>query len=237
MSSKLTETSLILNGTNILDLLKPIGFIFQTSDSTFNPNTIWTGTWERITDKFLAAVGTTFTEQGGGSRYVTITADNLPVHTHTITPVGTVTNGSQYVSGPSTTLGNSGGHSHGCGDFYFDSGWSPYLQSYGSGSGTGCMSVTTSSASNSPNSDYDCGGLEFNAGNGWSGNTSTWVDYYGSAMGSSHTHTTDTYCTVTINSAPTISANAQTLSSSGSASETIETIPPCETVYIWKRVS
>ena len=53
----------IANGATVLDMY-PVGSIYQTTSSTFNPQTAWGGTWERIKDRFLLAAGDTYT---GGS--------------------------------------------------------------------------------------------------------------------------------------------------------------------------
>lgn len=67
------------------NLMYPVGSVYMTTDSSFNPGTTFGGTWNK-TDaqgRFLLgassshAVGTT-----GGSETVTLTIDQIPRHTH-----------------------------------------------------------------------------------------------------------------------------------------------------------
>lgn len=68
-----------------LDLIHPVGTIYETLDNTFNPNEIWGGSWtvdttesvlvsQNTTDLFSADLGTIV----GSNTAIT----NLPVHTH-----------------------------------------------------------------------------------------------------------------------------------------------------------
>jgi hypothetical protein len=41
----------------ILDKIYPIGSVYMTTDSTFNPNIVWGGYWELIQDRVLAGAG------------------------------------------------------------------------------------------------------------------------------------------------------------------------------------
>lgn len=69
-------------GTTVLDMY-PVGSIYQTTSSTFNPQTAWGGTWERIKDTFLLAAGTTYAGGStGGEATHKLTAQEMPSHTH-----------------------------------------------------------------------------------------------------------------------------------------------------------
>ena len=83
----------------------PIGSLYWSSDST-DPGEIFGGTWGQIKDKFILAAGDSYNNgDTGGSKTVTLTTANMPSHTHSFTPKGTVT-----VSSHSHTL-NSHTHS------------------------------------------------------------------------------------------------------------------------------
>lgn len=82
-----------LNG--LLDLFYPVGSYYETSDTTFSPNTEWGGTWVQDT-KGLVTVGAI--EDGGdnpaygtlklsvndvqGEAEHTLTTDEMPRHNH-----------------------------------------------------------------------------------------------------------------------------------------------------------
>ena len=72
----------IANGATVLDMY-PVGSIYQTTRSTFNPQTAWGGTWERIKDRFLLAAGDTYTGGStGGEATHKLTVQELPSHQH-----------------------------------------------------------------------------------------------------------------------------------------------------------
>ena len=72
------------SGATVLDMY-PVGSIYQTTNSTFNPQTTWGGTWERIKDRFLLAAGDTYTGGStGGEATHKLTAQEMPSHTHTM---------------------------------------------------------------------------------------------------------------------------------------------------------
>lgn len=69
----------------ILDIFYPVGTIYHATDSAFDPNDTWGGTWERIQDQFLLAAGTTYTGGStGGEAAHKLTTQELPSHTHTM---------------------------------------------------------------------------------------------------------------------------------------------------------
>lgn len=77
-------------GQNIFDIFYPIGSYYETSDTTFNPNTAhsWYGTWvEDTAGRVLVAQDTTQTEfdvvgETGGAKSVTLNAQQIPAHHH-----------------------------------------------------------------------------------------------------------------------------------------------------------
>jgi len=72
-----------IDNESMIDFFYPVGSIYTTSVSTFNPNTKWGGTWVKIEGRVLygsnstKAVGDT-----GGNEKVTIESRHLPDHTH-----------------------------------------------------------------------------------------------------------------------------------------------------------
>lgn len=69
----------------ITDILFPIGSIYWTEDASFSPSSTFGGTWEKITDRFLYSCNDD-EEPGnqGGNSSVTISANNIPRHRHTV---------------------------------------------------------------------------------------------------------------------------------------------------------
>ncbi len=69
----------------------PVGSLYWTSKNENPAVTFGGGTWKQITDKFVLAAGSTYkAESTGGASTVTLTVANLPSHSHTFTPSGTV---------------------------------------------------------------------------------------------------------------------------------------------------
>ena len=71
-----------LGGTALLDLLHPVGSIFQSTDST-SPADLFGGTWEQVKDRFLLAAGDSHAagSTGGEEKHV-LTAAEMANHTH-----------------------------------------------------------------------------------------------------------------------------------------------------------
>lgn len=106
----------------ILSLVYPVGSVYISSKDT-DPATLFGGKWKRIKDKFIMAAGDTYKAgTTGGVASVTLTNDNLPTHSHSFTPSGTVTvaahshsftpAGSVSVGAHSHSFSWSGSHSH-----------------------------------------------------------------------------------------------------------------------------
>lgn len=74
---------LLINGVSILDIIYPIGSIYETMDESFNPVTSFGGTWERIKGKVLVGVDeddSSFSSSGltGGEKTHTLIENELP---------------------------------------------------------------------------------------------------------------------------------------------------------------
>lgn len=71
-----------LGGTALLDLLHPVGSIFQSTDST-SPAELFGGTWEQVKDVFLLAAGDAHAAGStGGEEEHILTAAEMANHTH-----------------------------------------------------------------------------------------------------------------------------------------------------------
>lgn len=71
-----------LGGTVLLDLLHPVGSIYQSTDPT-SPADLFGGTWEQVKDRFLLAAGDSHAagSTGGEEKHV-LTAAEMANHTH-----------------------------------------------------------------------------------------------------------------------------------------------------------
>lgn len=67
------------------NLSYPVGSYYW-SNSPISPENIFGGTWEQVKDRFVLAVGNTYTSVGAtsGSSTVTLTKDQMPQHRHRI---------------------------------------------------------------------------------------------------------------------------------------------------------
>ena len=118
MSEKLNKINEQLNNLNLLDDKYPIGSIYTTTSNT-NPSQTIGGKWEAYAQgRTLVGMGnngtTNYSEvsSNGGSSKVTLNTSNIPAHTHTYTPSGTV---ESTFTGISSTTNSSGSHSHNLG--------------------------------------------------------------------------------------------------------------------------
>lgn len=85
--------------------LFPIGSIYMSVNEV-DPSTIFGGTWERIKDRFILASGDTYANGArGGSATNTLTAAQLPSHSHSYTAPSSV-------GGHAITVNEMPTHSH-----------------------------------------------------------------------------------------------------------------------------
>ena len=134
----------------LLDYCHPIGELFLTIDSNFNPNNSWGGTWIQLTsDAYLKIVTSNGGSLGGTSNQHKIPVASLPAHSHTVNGgahthrVSSHTN--TYGSGYSanylsvtadtskqwdydgvTNTASEGGHTHNCSDTGSGQAYYPY---------------------------------------------------------------------------------------------------------------
>ena len=110
-NDEIDEDQLYFTPDGFLDKFYPVGTIYETLDSTFDPNTAWGGVWKRIEDKFLLAAGSTYHvgDADGGS------ADAIvPYHRHSIAAKDTDEE-SAHTHLVSGDTGNESSHTHGTG--------------------------------------------------------------------------------------------------------------------------
>lgn len=82
--------ALKVGGKRICDLIYPVGSVYIAFNDT-NPSTLFGGTWERIQEAFLWAVGSDGRDLGGrgGEATHTLTTSELPDHYHYVGRYGT----------------------------------------------------------------------------------------------------------------------------------------------------
>lgn len=157
-----TKLSGIENGAQVnpttsalVDLFYPVGSYYETSDTTFDPNVAWGGTWVEDT-KGRATVAKadsgTFATLGGtgGSETVTISSANLPTHTHTYDKASTTTGAATGNTGSTTLTTNQiPAHYHTAGryDGYIIE--NKIATDGGGGNSNNCITVNTGSTTSS----------------------------------------------------------------------------------------
>ena len=105
----------------LMKLVYPVGSLYWSSKGT-NPSALFGGTWVQIKDKFILACGDTYKTTGatGGASTVTLSVSNMPSHSHSFTPSGTITmnahshglNNHTHSFTPSGTTASGGQHYH-----------------------------------------------------------------------------------------------------------------------------
>ena len=93
-------TSAGIDKQSVIDAVYPVGSLYWSSKDT-DPSTLFGGTWVQIKDRFVLACGDTYTSSGatGGASSVTLSVSNMPSHTHSFTPSGTVSTSGGLYSG------------------------------------------------------------------------------------------------------------------------------------------
>ena len=80
---------------NVLDLIYPVGSIIYNDNESFDPNTVFGGTWEKIKGKMIIGLDDTDSDFNtlkatGGSKTHTQTVDEIATHTHLVTNLNPV---------------------------------------------------------------------------------------------------------------------------------------------------
>ena len=206
----------------------PVGSIYiSTSDS--NPGELFGGTWERYAEgKTLVGVDESDSdyqtvEQTGGSKNATLVTNNLPAHSHTFTPSGSV---SSAFTGTAVTTASGGAHTHRTTSRTLTN---PITVS-SSTIRWGSYGVYEPNRSNVSGS----GGFYSSSGNigGTWENVSITIPALSIASSGSHTHSVTAAGTVK----STFSGKSGTTSTVGQGEE-FSTMDPYITVYMWERVA
>lgn len=102
-----------MDSAGLLDMFYPVGSYYETSDTTFNPNTTWGGTWvEDTAGRVLVSKDTgTFATVGGtgGEETHTLISAEMPTHNHTLSY--TCNSGGSGTSGTYGTVHSGGAQS------------------------------------------------------------------------------------------------------------------------------
>ena len=126
---------------NLVNMFYPVGSYYETSDTTFNPNTAWGGTWVLETEGQVHVSGSadgTYQVSGastdtsdGGAPTVTLQTTQIPSHIHpiqgglfyytwgnskiinsSIASMTTSTSGAHFYNAETSTSGAGGGQAH-----------------------------------------------------------------------------------------------------------------------------
>lgn len=239
--------NILVDKQSIIDAVYPVGSLYWSSKST-NPASLFGGTWVQIKDRFVLACGDTYKTVGatGGASTVTLSVSNMPSHTHSFTPSGTVSSHSHGLNGhthsftPSGTITKNGGHRHGPSNSLYNT----YRPDGGSDSGN--ASNYLSYYKNNPHW-YNSSGVnndtKISSENSSSTTTTSTVDPKFTGYAGYHTHTfTGSAGTTggaignTASATPTFTGNAGTTGSNGSGTS-FSILPPYVVKYCWERTA
>jgi len=225
----------------------PIGSLYWSS-SPKNPSEIFGGTWTQIKDKFVLSAGDTYSvDETGGNATITLTVANLPSHSHSFTPSGTV---SKHAHGLNSHT-HSFSHTHN----YTPSG-TVNSSTSASDNKTSGMSGSTTVIHPGHNISGSCSDrASYTDVNGESYNYSTSGRHnpYGISINLEHTHnvyfkgtagtttsqstsTTGGCSTNTTEVQPTFSGTSSNTGNTGSGSS-INILPPYVVKYCWERTA
>lgn len=80
-----TVSNLQTQMNNYWKTIYPVGSVYVSVNSSFDPNTSFGGTWVRIQDRFLLASGSSYTNGNtGGEATHTLTINEMPSHQHEV---------------------------------------------------------------------------------------------------------------------------------------------------------
>lgn len=95
--------------SDLLNMFYPVGSVYETMDSSFDPNKKWGGTWVRIKGRVLVGVDENdayfdVPEKTGGYKKPSIKVENLPSHSHNV-KVGVTINETKLEGGANNIAG------------------------------------------------------------------------------------------------------------------------------------
>jgi microcystin-dependent protein len=75
--------------SDLLNAFYPVGSVYETMDSDFDPNKVWGGTWDRIKGRVLVGVDESdddfkTADKTGGEKTHKLSTSEMPIHTHTL---------------------------------------------------------------------------------------------------------------------------------------------------------
>lgn len=238
ISNNATNIASILNGLStvntddassiyykLMKLIYPVGSLYWSSKST-NPASLFGGTWVQIKDRFVLACGDTYKTVGatGGASSVTLSVSNMPSHTHSFTPSGTVSSHYHGLNGHTHSFSASSSHTH---KFSY--------YSYGSLSASGDFIDASSHSPGSYNSSTSFWMLKREITN----ETSMGREYNGIGISNATVSikgTTGGASKNTENATPTFTGKSGTTGSNGSGTA-FNILPPYVVKYCWERTA
>ena len=214
--------------SSLLNLVYPVGAVYLSANST-SPATLFGGTWQQLKDRFLLTAGDSYNAGStGGEDTHTLTASEMPAHTHEV---------GAHAHGLNSHTHSIGAHSHGLNN---------HTHSIPS------LSGSTSGAGSHTHEIFTTGGSGETWGYKWEyGSSSDSSDGVYSAGSHSHSVTTNASTTggaggSTANSAAfnsggpstTNTANSSAFNSGSAGSGSAHNnMPPYLVVYAWKRTA
>lgn len=131
-TNKVPSSSVVTPMSAFRDYFYPVGSYYETSDTSFNPNTAWGGTWVKETaGQVHVSAGTGYSVNGansnitdGGEATHTLTINEMPSHAHGcgLDAYGSLTGSAMkwgystsrgvYDSGYDIVLNTGGGQAH-----------------------------------------------------------------------------------------------------------------------------
>lgn len=119
----------VWGGTSLLDIFYPVGTYYETSDTTFDPNVSWGGTWVedttgRVTVSRDSGTFATVGSTGGEETHV-LQISEMPEHDHNV--IKQSIQYSNYVLTPKGSWNDGGqaGNGTGSGDWHWQKGVPP----------------------------------------------------------------------------------------------------------------
>ena len=211
--------------SSFLNKIYPVGSIYISTANT-NPSTFLGGTWENYADgRVLKGIKSGTAGTTGGSSTVTLSTANLPAHTHTFTPSGSV---SSSFTGTAVNTGiQSANHTHTFSGTTSENGNHTHPQDLVKMAGAGSQYELINAFGT-----YPTAGLRYNNIMGSAGNHTHTYSGTTSTESTDHTHSVTAKGTVS----STFTGKADSTGSAGSSNPTaISVQDPYVTVYMWRR--
>ena len=201
----------------------PIGSLYWSGDST-DPGQLFGGTWAPVKDCFVWAKGDSDTPNAigqnaiaGGAKTVTLIEANLPSHSHSFTPAGSISGGAYKFTGSAVTSGAKSGSANGTFDIRLTDG--------------GVLDTVVAVSGACTKADVGSGYTYLAKHGGSSTGPANRV-----TISLSHTHSVTAAGTISITTNPSFSGTAGTTGSTGSGTA-VDKMPPYIIKYCWERTA